>query len=261
MFLRLRQLCLVAQDLEPVVADLCALFDEPVCHRDPAVGRFGLHNAIVALGSSFIEVVAPLQEGTAAGRYLQRRGGDGGYMVILDSESLPRWRSHFEGVSVRVANAYTHDVFAGLQLHPSDTGGALLEVNATQGGSADLSGPYGPAGPDWQPFVRAKRVLGVTAAVLQSAEPEQLAQRWGQILQRPVQPLSASESAQGWSLALDSGALHFVPLRDARGQGLQAIVLACRDVDAILTSARQRGCPVHGHSVTVGGVEFQLVSV
>ena len=39
MFLRLRQLCLVAHDLEPVVQDLMAVFDIEVCHRDPAVAK------------------------------------------------------------------------------------------------------------------------------------------------------------------------------------------------------------------------------
>ena len=37
MFHRLRQICLVAQDLDPVVAELCDVFDVAVCHRDPEV--------------------------------------------------------------------------------------------------------------------------------------------------------------------------------------------------------------------------------
>ena len=93
-YLRLRQICLVASELEPVVDDLCAVFGVKVCHRDPEVGQFGLHNALMPFGSSFLEVVAPQREGTAAGRYLERRQGDGGYMVILDSEALPRWRAN-----------------------------------------------------------------------------------------------------------------------------------------------------------------------
>ncbi len=34
-FLRMRQICLVAHELEPVVADLCAILGLQVCHRDP----------------------------------------------------------------------------------------------------------------------------------------------------------------------------------------------------------------------------------
>jgi hypothetical protein len=88
MFLRLRRLCLVARELQPLVDDLCAVLGLQVCHRDCEVARFGLHNALMRICSGFIEVGAPLHEGTPAGRYLQRRGGDGGYMVTLDYEDI-----------------------------------------------------------------------------------------------------------------------------------------------------------------------------
>ena len=52
------------------------MFGVRVCHRDPEVGQFGLHNALMPFGTSFVEVVAPLREGTTAGRYLERRKGD-----------------------------------------------------------------------------------------------------------------------------------------------------------------------------------------
>ena len=78
-YLRLRQICLVARELDPVTDDLCAVFGVKICHRDPEVGQFGLHNALMPFGSSFVEVVAPTREGTTAGRYLERRHGDGGY--------------------------------------------------------------------------------------------------------------------------------------------------------------------------------------
>lgn len=141
MFLRLRQLCLVAADLEPVVTDLCVVLGVSVCHRDPAVARFGLHNALMTMGTDFVEVVAPLHAGTAAGRYLERRGGDGGYMVILDTDDIAPWRTHLAEISVRIAADLAHGAYAGLQLHPRDTGGALLEINTTRGNGPD---PYGP---------------------------------------------------------------------------------------------------------------------
>ena len=124
MFLRLRQLCLVARDLEPVVDDLAAVFALQVCHRDPLVGHFGLRNAVLPIGTGFLEVVAPLTEGTAAGRRLERRAGDGGYMVILDTDELSRWRTRVAGAGVRIAADLAHGDYAGLQLHPRDVGGA-----------------------------------------------------------------------------------------------------------------------------------------
>ena len=65
-YLRLRQLCLVARELARVEEDLWAVFGGHVCHRDPEVGQFGLHNALMPFGTSFVEVVAPLREGTNA---------------------------------------------------------------------------------------------------------------------------------------------------------------------------------------------------
>ena len=82
MHLQLRQICLVAPALEPAVEDLCAILGIEVCYRDPGVAQWGLENAVMPLGDQFLEVVAPTREGTAAGRYLQRRSGPGGYMVI-----------------------------------------------------------------------------------------------------------------------------------------------------------------------------------
>ncbi|HMN20530.1 MAG TPA: VOC family protein [Ottowia sp.] len=252
MFLRLRQLCLVAEQLDPVIADLRAVFDVPVCHRDPAVACFGLHNALVALGPGFVEVVAPLRAGTTAGRYLERRGGPGGYMVILETDDLGHWRGHVDALGVRVAAALAQGDYEGLQLHPRDTGGALLEINTTRGNSADPYGPYGPAGVHWQDSVRTGRVRAITGAVLHGRDPARLAQRWGEILQRP-----ARLGADGWQLALDNAVLRFVEATEGRGEGLGAIEIDAVDVPAIIRTARARGCDATERGVVVGGVVFR----
>ena len=87
MTIQLRQICLVARELEPVIEDLTEVFGINCCYVDPGVGQFGLKNTLMPVGKNFLEVVAPAQEGTAAGRYLARRGGDGGYMVITQADS------------------------------------------------------------------------------------------------------------------------------------------------------------------------------
>lgn len=253
-YLRLRQLCLVAGKLEPVVDDLTAVFGVAVCYRDPQVGRFGLHNALMPLGTSFVEVVAPVTDGTTAGRYLERRGGDGGYMVILDSDSLPRWRTHVAEIGVRIAAPLAFGDYEGLQLHPRDTGGALLEINTTKNGE-DLHGPYGPAGPHWQPAIRTERVQAVVGAVLQSADPAALAARWAQILQR-----QATAHGNEHRVPLDNAVLRFVAADDGRGEGLGGIDLQVHDAAAVRTAAKARGCPVEGDAVTVGGVRFHLTT-
>jgi hypothetical protein len=253
-YLRLRQICLVARELEPVVDDLCAVFGVKVCHRDPEVGQFGLHNALMPFGTSFIEVVAPTRDGTTAGRYLERRQGDGGYMVILDSEELPRWRTHVAEIGVRIAAPLTLGDYEGMQLHPRDTGGALLEINTTLGGADLEQGTYWPAGPHWRDHVSTERAEGIAGAVLQSADPAALARQWGRILQRPV------AQAADWELDVDNATLRFVKATDGRGEGLTAVKLQVRDADAIRRAAQARALPSDVDSVTVCGVRFELAS-
>src|SRR5258705_9635637 len=87
--MRLRQIALVAGDLEKTVDDLCAVLGLEVCYRDPGVAEFGLRNALMPIATSFLEVVSPQQPGTTAGRLLEKRRGDGGYMVVVRTDAPP----------------------------------------------------------------------------------------------------------------------------------------------------------------------------
>ena len=80
---RLRQVAVAAADCEGTARQLREAFGWPQPFRDPGVGRFGLTNEVFAAGDTFVEVVAPVQPDTAAGRYLSSRGGDSGYMAIF----------------------------------------------------------------------------------------------------------------------------------------------------------------------------------
>ena len=143
--LRLRQVCLVARELAPVEAALCDVFDLKVCHRDPAVSAYGLENILLPIGDNFLEVVAPLRVGTAAGRYLDRRGGDDGYIVILQCDDPWERRRRMAALGVRIVNTIEGDDFLGPQLHPVDTGSTMLEVDWNRGGIAP-DGPWHPVG-------------------------------------------------------------------------------------------------------------------
>jgi len=254
-YLRLRQICLVAGALEPAVSDLADILGLAICYRDPNVARYGLVNALLPLGDSFLEVVAPTRPGTAAGRYLERRGGDGGYMVIIDCDDVERRRRRMAEIGVRIANPITHDDYVGLQLHPRDTGGAMLELNHTPGGER-LDGPYHPAGPDWQRFRRRETTRALLAAELQGPAPAALAQRWGEVLERPVTRLPAG----GFEIALDLGRLRFVAEADGRGEGLAALDLAVADPAPIIAAARRRGCAGDGDQVTMCGTRLNLLA-
>ena len=252
-YLRLRQICLVARALEPALEELGDIFGLAVCYRDGNVAKYGLVNALFPVGTAFLEVVAPTRPDTAAGRYLERRGGDGGYMVILDCDDIERRRQHAAAIGVRVANPLQYETYTGLQLHPRDTGGAMLEFNHTQGGER-LDGPYHPAGPNWQAAIRRDVTVALAGAVLQGADPAALAERWGRIVERPVTQAAAGEL----EIVLDVGRLRFVPARDGRGEGLGGVDLDVADRAHIVAAARRRGHAAVGDTVTVCGTRFRL---
>ena len=75
------------------------------------------------VGRNFLEVVAPKQEGTAGGRYLDRRGGDGGYMVITqgaDKATQQAVRQRALDHGVRIAMESQRERWNICQLHPRD---------------------------------------------------------------------------------------------------------------------------------------------
>ena len=172
-YLRLRQICLVAPhlaDAERVITDVLGL---TVCYRDPNVGKYGLENALWPIDDMFLEVVAPTQAETAAGRFLQRSAGRGGYMVIFDCSDPERRAAHAHDIGVRVVTQHTHDAYTGVQLHPRDCRAAMIEFNRTDGGdlNPDL---YAPAGTDWLSARDANRGAAVRAIELSSPEPTSL---------------------------------------------------------------------------------------
>ena len=148
-YLRLRQICLVAPHLEPVISDISAIMGLNVCYRDGNVAKYGLENALLPVDTILLEVVAPTEPGTAAGRFLDKTGGRGGYMAIFCCDDPAARGKHANGIGVRTANVITHAPYHGVQLHPRDCRAAFIEFNHTEG-SDDVLGPYPPAGPDWQ---------------------------------------------------------------------------------------------------------------
>jgi hypothetical protein len=248
MFLRLRQICLVARELEAPVAQLCRLFGLDISIRDPSVEKHGLNNAVMPVGQTFLEVVAPFRDGTAAGRYLDRRGGDGGYMVILDTDDVERWRPQLDRAAAPIAYEGRYPAYHALHLHPKGTGGALLSLDCCTDGER-LDGAWFPGGLDWQAHARTERVQNIVGAELQSPDPERLARRWSDILGRP---------AQDGRIALDHGELRFVAARDGRPEGLGGIDLAVADRAAILDDAASLGLAATADSVTFCGTRFYL---
>jgi len=249
--MRLRQIALVAHDLEPVVESLCAVLDLEVCFRDPGVAEFGLHNALMPIGTSFLEVVSPTRPGTTAGRLLERRHGDGGYMVIVQTDDLEAERRRMAELGVRVVWEAKLSDAATLHLHPRDVGGAIVSFDQMWPAES-----WRWAGPDWKRHVRTGGAQALVGAELQSADPAALAARWAEVFGRRAEARGDGTH----EIELDAGRLRFVPETDGRGEGVGGIDVRVGDGRAILARAAERRLPVHGDVVEICGTRIRLVS-
>src|SRR5206468_3297106 len=168
---------LVARELEPVVADLRAVFGLPEGFRDPGVGEFGLHNAVMAVGTTLLEVVSPVRAGTTAGRFLEKQGGDGGYMVILQTAHLDAARRRLATLGMRIVWEVALDDIATVHLHPRDIGGAIVSLDQPR---PPASWRWG--GPVWRAKARTDVVRGIAGATLAGTDAPRLAARWAEVL-------------------------------------------------------------------------------
>ena len=245
--IRLRQICLVAQDLDAVVGHLESVFSLRTAHHDPAVATFGLRNAVIPVGDQFLEVVSPVRGGTTAGRYLDRRGGDGGYMLIFQSDDQPHHRAIIDRLGWRVVTDFESNGYTCMQVHPADNGGTFLEIDRQ-----DPWDDWHPAGPDWRSAVDTSMTLGFVQADVGCADPESVANRWGAALDRPV---TIGRNCGMHKVRPDAFCVRFVPA-GPRGDGLDSIDVSVREPDTVLERARARGLEVDGDSLTVCGVRF-----
>jgi hypothetical protein len=231
MRMRLRQIVMVAADLAAVESEIEHQLGLELCYRDPGVAEFGLRNALFPVGDKLLEVVSPTTDGTTAGRLLDKRGGDGGYMVILEVDDLAPLRERLDDLGVRLVFEARTEGIVGLHLHPGDVGGAILSVDRT-----DTWGEWPWAGPNWRDHVRTELVNDALAVVIEAEQPAEMAARWAAVLGR-----DATDDV----ITLDEGEIRFVAAGE-RGEGVAGFVL-------------RASSPEHVTETTIGGCSFQLV--
>ena len=81
---------------------------------------FGLHNVVMPVGGEFLEVVSPFRDDASGARYLARRGGDAGYMVILQDEDAFAHRERLEQAGVRMIARSPEGAYRYTHFHPAD---------------------------------------------------------------------------------------------------------------------------------------------
>jgi len=229
----LRQVAIVAHDCDSVAGELRRAFGWPQPFHDPGVGQFGLTNAVFAAGDTFVEVVGPARSDTTAGRYLERRGGDGGYMAIFQVPDIAVARRRIAALGVRVVWMADMPDIAATHLHPRDVPGAIVSVDWAAPAEA-----WRWAGPAWTGRAPEHAPGGVTGLTIEVTDPAEAARQWAAVL--------GTSTGGGEHTAMielpDRGQwLRFVPAEGGRGEGIIEVTIA----------------GLSGAPRTIGGVRFE----
>ncbi|RYN46519.1 hypothetical protein AA0114_g8309 [Alternaria tenuissima] len=262
---RLRQIALVAKDIERAKQLITHVLGTEVVFEDPAVGQWGLKNFLVPIGGDFIEVVSPFKEGTTAGRLLERRG-DGGYMIIMQTEDAKKRREHIEAKGLsRVI--FEHDLGDSvcIQYHPRGIkGGIMPELDSHVPGPKNPTpiqsrfSPWHACGSDVERYTTSmRRTQHLTLE--------------GCVLRLQPGDLGHEAAAREWEgifgvarirdlLAFTNARLGFIPGKKGQSEGLVAITIGVKgksEYDAILKRARDAGLWTDG-GIDMCGVRWHL---
>ncbi len=171
---RLRQAVVAARDLDATADELRERLELGEPYADPGVAHFGLRNAVFALGDTFLEVISPTQAETAAGRLIDRRGGDCGYMLMFQVQELDGRRDQARELGIREVFEVSLDDIAEVHLHPADIRGAIVSLSQPK-----PPGAWRWGGPDWEARSAPRTISGATVEVPQAGPT---AERWRAVL-------------------------------------------------------------------------------
>jgi hypothetical protein len=159
-------------------------------------------------------------------------------------------RSRIVAAGARIVDQADLERASFTHIHPKDSGGAILSIDAMS--------PWEHwewAGPDWRAQVRMERSTGIVGAELQGDDPAAMATRWAEILGLPCEAIG-----EIWRIGLEQGELRFARAADGRGEGLNVVDVAVRDVGAVQAAARARNLAVCGGDVELCGVRLRLLA-
>ena len=172
----IRQIVMVSGLRDPIVNDLCELFNFEVAFNDPGVAHFGLENAVIPIGTDFLEVVSPVEENTTAGRYLNKRGGDGGYMIIIQVDKFEDSQKLVNEYNIKTVWETDLPKAKAMHLHPKQMGGAILSLDWMEPKES-----WKWAGPNWEENISGS-IKGIDGVEIQSDDPELMLNTWLRIL-------------------------------------------------------------------------------
>ena len=244
--MRIRQLVIAASERDQLASHICEVFDLNVAFHDPGIIYFGLENVLIPIGDTFLEIVTPVKENTTAGRFINRRKGDGGYMVIVDAEDLDQEKKRVESSGIEIvyeSQRTEEDVTARtIHLHPKQVGGAIISIDKMKPESAWLW-----AGLDWKEHVNTSNSNILNGVQLQSENPKEMMSKWEHAL--------GVKGNSDLIIELKDSRIKFNEISDDRGEGITAFEISLKDQDLAIGKAEKLGL-VSNKVIKIGGVDF-----
>jgi hypothetical protein len=200
--IRIRQIALCTDDIWPVETAVAQQLEVTPVHRDKPGAPIWMFNSVIAVGSTFLEILQPERDTAPTQKFLDKQGGAGGYMLLLQVDDIEAARTRAEAANVRVVmdapkRSYHGVTGAAIHLHPGDTGGVLTSFDWMEDWDSWAWG-----GQAWPWHQRTDVVSGIVGAEITSTDPSKVAQRFAEFIGRSV-------DAQG-RMELDEGYINFV---------------------------------------------------
>ncbi len=222
--IRIRQVALCADDVWREEQAIVSTLGVAGVHRDPP-NVFEMRNVVFAVGDTFLEVLQPTSDAAPSARFLARRGGPGGYMLILQVDDLAGARARVESLGIRIVYdeppAPHHGVEAeAIHLHPADTGGCIMSLDRM-----DPVDGWAWAGRAWHGHVHTDVVERIVGVELTSSDPGAVATRFSSLVDAP----SSVDAAGTWSVELDDGTVRVVGSDGPGPDRLSAVEMRATD--------------------------------
>ena len=248
--MRLRQLVIATSEMDVLADKICDLFELKKTYSDPELAVFGLENVLIPFGDTFLELVTPVKENTSAERFLKKRGGDGGYMVIVDSNDLEKQRQRLETVGLNIIwyeNRKSNGIHGqSLHLHPKQVGGAILSIDNMTPPSSWLW-----AGTEWKKDINQSLVSNLCGVTICSPKPDSLLSKW-------EKALGKKRSTNGSSIDLAGSKINFVMNTQSHSEHVSGFQVNSMNRSHLKKRAASRGF-LTNNNIHLGGVDFLLV--
>ena len=213
------------------------------------------------IGDQFLELVTPQPDAgsTAGGRYIERRGGPGGYMLIFQvpRDDFPGYVDRVKEMGIRIVagDGIVDETTGAIHLHPKDLPGCITEIRWCE--NEDVSdGDWWPVEKTWREYKNTEVIEGISGAEIQTDDPAPLAQRWAEVL-----GLEVIESGGAPAIQVDEAVVRFVECADGRPEGLGAIDVSSRDVATAAERVGAAGAEVDGATAVINGLRMHLTTL